>query len=192
MKYQTCYRFDEDGFFETDITCQVDDGGLLLAKNSTPVAPDFALLATNWLKWDGSAWLPVPKPTTAAECAALGEIPHKSQTKRSHEARVLMDSLCEASAEWKVEQDPETLAKRVVAIPPKTEQELYDEAAEEVRMKRDSLIAETDYLLAPDYPIEPESLEAVKVYRQALRDVPQQEGFPFDVEWPTMPVVQKA
>jgi len=29
--------------------------------------------------------------------------------------------------------------------------------------------------------------EAWKVYRQALRDVPQQAGFPLDIDWPEMP-----
>jgi hypothetical protein len=28
---------------------------------------------------------------------------------------------------------------------------------------------------------------SVTTYRQALRDVPDQDGFPFDVVWPTKP-----
>lgn len=192
MELQTCYQYDEDGYFVGDILCQKDDSGLLLAADSTPEEPDASLLDTHWLKWDGAQWIAEAKPVSAAQCVAIGDIPHASQTERSHEVRQLFDKLCEGSTEYRVEQDPETLAKRVVPIPPKTEKEIYDEAAEKVRMKRDSLIAETDYLLAPDYPIEPESLESVKLYRQALRDVPQQEGFPFEVEWPVKPEVQKA
>lgn len=52
------------------------------------------------------------------------------------------------------------------------------EIAMRVRAKRDRLIAETDYYLMPDYPSNPQNLEELKVYRQALRDLPVQEGFP--------------
>ena len=63
-------------------------------------------------------------------------------------------------------------------------------AAAAVREKRDKLIAETDYLLMPDYPISAENLESIKAYRQALRDVPQQDGFPLSVTWPVKPTIK--
>ena len=63
-------------------------------------------------------------------------------------------------------------------------------AAAAVREKRDQLIAETDYLLMPDYPISAENLESIKAYRQALRDVPQQDGFPLSVTWPEKPTIE--
>ena len=59
--------------------------------------------------------------------------------------------------------------------------------AEAIRNKRDNLIGETDYYLMPDYPSNPQNLEELKVYRQDLRDVPKQEGFPRDVRWPDVP-----
>ena len=59
--------------------------------------------------------------------------------------------------------------------------------AKTIRDKRDNLISETDYYLMPDYPSNPQNLEELKVYRQALRDVPKQEGFPRDVHWPDVP-----
>ena len=59
--------------------------------------------------------------------------------------------------------------------------------AEAIRNKRDNLLDETDYYLMPDYPSNPQNLEELKVYRQALRDVPKQEGFPRDVRWPDVP-----
>lgn len=59
--------------------------------------------------------------------------------------------------------------------------------AKVIRDKRDNLIGETDYYLMPDYPSNPQNLEELKVYRQALRDVPKQEGFPRDVHWPDVP-----
>ena len=44
----------------------------------------------------------------------------------------------------------------------------------------------------PDYPLNDISKEAVKMYRQALRDLPSQEGAPWDgggeeTPWPLMP-----
>lgn len=59
--------------------------------------------------------------------------------------------------------------------------------AKAIRYKRDNLIGETDYYLMPDYPSNPQNLEELKVYRQALRDISEQEGFPRDVRWPDVP-----
>lgn len=60
-----------------------------------------------------------------------------------------------------------------------------DEAlAARARAKRDGLLSASDYLVMPDYPISAEGLEAVKAYRQALRDLPLQSGFPRNIEWP--------
>ena len=59
--------------------------------------------------------------------------------------------------------------------------------AASARQKRDRLIATTDYLVTPDYPIEPDRLAKVKIYRQALRDIPEQAGFPRTITWPEKP-----
>lgn len=61
--------------------------------------------------------------------------------------------------------------------------------AENVRSERDRRIAETDWYMMPDYPADPDTLEVVKSYRKALRDITLQSGFPRDVEWPVMPKV---
>ena len=59
--------------------------------------------------------------------------------------------------------------------------------AASARQKRDRLIAVTDYLVTPDYPIESDRLAKVKIYRQALRDIPEQAGFPRTITWPEKP-----
>ena len=59
--------------------------------------------------------------------------------------------------------------------------------ANSARHKRDRLIAATDYLVTPDYPIESDRLAKVKTYRQALRDIPEQAGFPRTITWPKKP-----
>ena len=64
--------------------------------------------------------------------------------------------------------------------------------AEEIRTQRDKLLAETDWTQVLDAPISAESREAFRVYRQALRDITEQDGFPTAVIWPEMPVAVKA
>ena len=59
--------------------------------------------------------------------------------------------------------------------------------AAEAREKRNALIAETDFLVMPDYPLDAEKKGAVLAYRQALRDVPEQAGFPRQIDWPVKP-----
>lgn len=64
-----------------------------------------------------------------------------------------------------------------------------EELARRVRDERDRKLEETDWYMMPDYPADPETLEAVKVYRKALRGIPEQSGFPRNVEWPVEPRV---
>lgn len=59
--------------------------------------------------------------------------------------------------------------------------------AENARSERDRKIAETDYYMMPDYPSDPNNIEEIKVYRQALRDITKQEGFPSKFTWPDVP-----
>ena len=70
---------------------------------------------------------------------------------------------------------------------PKGELKTDAEYAAEAREKRNALIAETDYLAMPDYPLNEEKRATVLAYRQALRDVPEQAGFPRQIDWPTKP-----
>lgn len=63
---------------------------------------------------------------------------------------------------------------------------LYDSRAAEVRANRYRLLVETDWTQFKD--VSTETSDKYVVYRQALRDVSSQEGFPFAVVWPTLPV----
>lgn len=62
-----------------------------------------------------------------------------------------------------------------------------EELARQVRNERDRKLEETDWYMMPDYPADPETLEIVKNYRKALRDITLQSGFPRDVKWPVVP-----
>lgn len=72
---------------------------------------------------------------------------------------------------------------KLVEIPEPT----TEEVAAQVRAQRDSMIAQTDYLMMSDYPISEEDKTLLETYRQALRDIPEQEGFPSNVQWPVAP-----
>lgn len=74
--------------------------------------------------------------------------------------------------------------------PKKTEEQKLNELATAIRSKRNSLLAETDYLLMPDYPISQENLEKIKEYRQQLRDITKQDEFPKDVTFPELPKIE--
>jgi len=59
-----------------------------------------------------------------------------------------------------------------------------EQLAAQARSERDRLLDKSDWTQVPDAPVDQ---SAWAEYRQALRDVPQQAGFPTDVNWPTKP-----
>lgn len=187
-EFKTAYRFDDAGYFEHELSVQVIDGEALMPPSATllPLCGDAKPDEKVFYRFDGESWKSEAKPTCAAECVGV-VISHTTITPHDEEMRELIRRF--AQEEGYREKRGEDLSWSVEKIPEKTEAEKREEAEKSVRAKRDSLISETDYLLASDYPISAEDLEAVKVYRQALRDVPQQEGFPFDVVWPDLPVI---
>lgn len=66
-----------------------------------------------------------------------------------------------------------------------TAAELEQEKINEIKVERDRLLAESDWTQLPDVP---DTTKAKwSSYRQKLRDLPKQPGFPNDVVWPTKP-----
>jgi len=57
------------------------------------------------------------------------------------------------------------------------------EAEEVVRKKRNAFLEETDWTALSDNTLTPEMAS----YRQALRDITDQAGFPYEVDWPEKP-----
>jgi len=57
------------------------------------------------------------------------------------------------------------------------------EAAKAARSQRDSLLAATDWTALSDVTMSAE----MATYRQALRDITAQAGFPHSITWPTKP-----
>lgn len=59
-----------------------------------------------------------------------------------------------------------------------------EQLAAETRAKRNALLAASDWTQVLDAPVDQ---VAWAVYRQALRDISQQSGFPSNVTWPSKP-----
>lgn len=185
-------RLDEDGYFNGMKTVQRDEeGNLLLPLDvvETDAPCEDWQTADSYYKWGGSTFVAEKKPTTGADCVAIGPVSHDSITERCFDLRERFQHIVEADSEHYQLVRGDNLEWIVQAIPEKSAQEKFEEAAQAARIQRGSLISETDYLLMADYPISDETLKAVQDYRQALRDVPEQEGFPFDIKWPEKPKV---
>lgn len=54
----------------------------------------------------------------------------------------------------------------------------------QARAYRNNLLAASDWTQSPDAPV---NIEAWKEYRQALRDITKQGGFPMNIKWPEVP-----
>ena len=103
--------------------------------------------------------------------------------------------------EWKLTEHTRHLKKFGLTVddlpdvpePPKPDynpdERAREQLATQLREQRDDKLRATDYTVLPDYPLSDSERDEVTTYRQALRDVPQQEGFPGDVTWPKEPSV---
>lgn len=87
----------------------------------------------------------------------------------------------------------------IVSIPPKPDyvchfdyssgQWIGDSAPQEINViaRRNALLYSCDWTQLPNGPLTPEVQQQWAVYRQELRDITSQSGYPFNVVWPTPP-----
>ena len=99
-------------------------------------------------------------------------------------------------SEWVLQQDETSIARfgfttadfPDAPVPEKPDynpdERAREQEANEVRNQRDALLAKTDWTQVADAPVDQ---QAWSTYRQALRDIPEQNGFPGDVDWPSKP-----
>jgi hypothetical protein len=77
---------------------------------------------------------------------------------------------------WNVSDvDEDTLAERT------------EGRAKQVRDERDYKLSQTDWLVIKAFETDTNIPANWEIYRQALRDIPQQTDFPWDVQWPDQP-----
>lgn len=64
--------------------------------------------------------------------------------------------------------------------------ERFGRQSASVRDSRQILLSASDWTQLPDAPLTDAKRQAWSTYRQALRDITAQAGFPWNVTWPTM------
>jgi hypothetical protein len=78
--------------------------------------------------------------------------------------------------DWEiVDSSPEVVAERT------------ENQARTVRADRDSRLFASDWTQFNDSPLDPDEKLAWALYRETLRMVPQQPGFPWEINWPPKP-----
>jgi hypothetical protein len=83
--------------------------------------------------------------------------------------RIVEDGFREVDGKWKLSYAVENLPQ--------------EEAEMSVRRKRDALLGKTDWMALSDVTMK----DVWSSYRQQLRDLTSQVGFPYSVEWPVKP-----
>ena len=72
-------------------------------------------------------------------------------------------------------------------LPYVVEQQPLEQAERNIRSRRDGLLQETDWIVIKSYERGQNIPAEWELYRQALRDITEQAGFPYEVTWPTKP-----
>jgi hypothetical protein len=111
-----------------------------------------------------------PSEATLAEydVYAVNEIAKPEYDTRTH--YIKQSDFYQVNGKWQVHYTPEQLP--------------YDQVADTIRAERDILLTQSDWTQVDDAPV---NKLAWAQYRQSLRDIPQQDGFPFNVLFPQLP-----
>ena len=63
-----------------------------------------------------------------------------------------------------------------------------DAQSQTILVRRNELLYKSDWTQIPNNPLTTEQQNAWETYRQELRDVPEQQGYPYNVVWPIAPI----
>lgn len=108
---------------------------------------------------------PSDEMLAAYEIYPATELPRPNYEPLTHHLR--RSDFYQVDGKWQCHYYPEPLPE--------------EKAATNIRAERDARLASTDWKVMPDSP---HDTPEVRAYRQALRNLPQQEGFPFEAIWP--------
>ena len=181
------FIYDNEGYYQLTRALKEQP------KNSTTIEPD--LKEGWWSRFTGKNWEYEKIPTCAEDIVGVS-VPvaptsiNEEDTATPHQQlmRAIIANILSTTADAKAVVENDMLT--VVAVS-KEEQEAEKtaEAFAALRAERAKRIAATDYLMAVDYPLSDESKAKVMAYRQALRDLPAQEGAPWkgtNIPWPEL------
>jgi len=119
-----------------------------------------------------------PSDITNEIAASFGVVPVAAAIKPQYDYTVDLTHTAEKNGDNWVEvwistpASPEEIAQRTNA------------KSSEIRMERNGRLADCDWTQLPDAPVDRATWAT---YRQALRDVTAQPGFPWSVTWPVEP-----
>ena len=91
------------------------------------------------------------------------------------------------SLAWRLIDDEFVNVNGAWMLPYKLEALPLEDAQRNIRSRRDSLLAECDWVVIMHTEKGTNIQMEWEVYRQALRDITAQAGFPYEVTWPTKP-----
>lgn len=134
---------------------------------------------------DGEAYydlpLALPKNVHAVQWyGEHGEVEYMDRNEEIKDFHICSDAM--KAVEKYIEEEKERLEN--VKIPEKPDN-LTDE--EYIREIRGGMLDESDWVVNRSFEEGIDIPEAWREYRNALRDIPSQEGFPYEVDWPTPP-----
>jgi hypothetical protein len=107
----------------------------------------------------------------------------------SDESWIFVDKIYDGSSEF-------VMNKKIVSLPKKPKEahffnyetkkweKIFEISFNQAISKRNKLLLESDWTQLPDAPV---NKQAWAEYRQALRDITHQTGFPTKIEWPLAP-----
>lgn len=186
------YRFDKDGYFLKDEMVFEDPKNPskpMLPPDCTEEAPNIE--KGYFARYVNGSWTNEKIPTTCDEAINMG-FTCISNGPEVHNLlkKTVIKSLVQADSEHFKTVVGDNFEMSIEAIPEPTEEEKIAKLSTELRAKRDAELDATDFYLMPDYPISGSDLTLIQRYRQELRDLPQQEGFPY-VDFPVNPLTPK-
>jgi hypothetical protein len=147
------------------------------------------------IKQNGGPTWDITTPEILAELGASVVLEGPQATPTNHYQYSIRDGVEQIDGQWYTKYSLGPVFADTPAhddVPAKTAQEneteyrsIKDaEQAKSVRATRDEKLKETDWTQVADAPVDK---TAWATYRQALRDLTKQTGFPWEINWPTNP-----
>lgn len=136
-------------------------------ENGVPIRYSYARLKTD------NPNVSFPRKVSDEWLAGYGVYPYTRPAPPEYDDltwRLIDDDFVEVNGAW-------MLPYKLEALP-------LEQAERNVRFRRNDLLADTDWTQVADAPVDQ---AAWATYRQALRDITTQDGFPNSITWPTKP-----
>ena len=122
-------------------------------------------------------------PFSLSDYAHLGVVEIFQQPPPSYDyktQKITLSDPVEQTGAWFRTWTTEQLTTEEIA-------EITEQQASGVRSQRNAKLADCDWTQLADSPLSPDDKLAWQLYRETLRMVPEQPGFPWEIQWPPVP-----